>query len=179
MAQKPDGKPAKTERVAFTRPAAERIAKVVRHVESGNREGRGLYFGNAASLASTKSFRVCTFTGSLSIGTPKIVTFKNVTATPNTVSAENLFWTAPAPTAATDCGIAKDGTAWHLVCIPCIATTGIQVKQIATYTALASVSVGATLNTNDCTISTLVSSDTFSFSAVSLTTAATFIKVAY
>ena len=45
MAQKPDGKPARTERVTFTRPAAERIAKVVREVEAGDRDQAGLTFG--------------------------------------------------------------------------------------------------------------------------------------
>lgn len=38
MAQKPDGKSSRTERVTFTRPAAERIAKVVRSVEQGSRD---------------------------------------------------------------------------------------------------------------------------------------------
>jgi hypothetical protein len=45
MAQKPDGKPARTERVTFTKPAAERIAKVVRAVEGGDRDAGPLTFG--------------------------------------------------------------------------------------------------------------------------------------
>jgi small ligand-binding sensory domain FIST len=43
VADKPDGKQ-RNERITFTRPAAERIAKVVRHVEGGNRDSSGLTF---------------------------------------------------------------------------------------------------------------------------------------
>ena len=45
MAQKPDGKPAGTQRVTFTKPAAERIARVVREIEGGDRDGGPLTFG--------------------------------------------------------------------------------------------------------------------------------------
>jgi hypothetical protein len=43
VADKPDGKQ-RNERITFTRPAAERIAKVVRQVEGGNRDSSGLTF---------------------------------------------------------------------------------------------------------------------------------------
>jgi hypothetical protein len=90
MAQKPDGKPAKTERVTFTRPAAERIAKVVRTVEGGDRDQPGISYGSAPGVIG-KTFRVATFTGAWSINGTKAVTFFNQTATPNTVAAVNLF----------------------------------------------------------------------------------------
>jgi hypothetical protein len=114
MAQKPDGKPAKTERVTFTRPAAERIAKVVRTVEAGDRDQGGLTFGRPADGPPSKTFRVATFTGAWSIGSAKTVTYRNQTATPNTVSATNLFWPIPEGPQR-DCSIAKDGTAWYLL----------------------------------------------------------------
>jgi hypothetical protein len=114
MAQKPDGKPAKTERVTFTRPAAERIAKVVREVEAGDRDQGGLTFGRPADGPPSKTFRVATFTGAWSIGSAKTVTYRNQTATPNTVSATNLFWPIPEGPQR-DCSIAKDGTAWYLL----------------------------------------------------------------
>ena len=114
MAQKPDGKSARTERVTFTRPAAERIAKVVRAVEGGDRDTPGIYFGSAPGAAPGKTFRVCTFTGAWSIGDTRSVTFKNQTTTPNTVSASNLFWPIP-DGPQRDCAIAKDGTAWYLL----------------------------------------------------------------
>jgi hypothetical protein len=62
----------------------------------------------------SKTFRICTFTGAWSINGTKTVTFRGVTATPNTVSATNLFWPIPeGPQRA--CSIAKDGTAWYLL----------------------------------------------------------------
>jgi hypothetical protein len=114
VAQKPDGKAARTERVTFTRPAAERIAKVVRAVEGGDRDTPGIYFGSAPGAAGAKTFRVCTFTGAWSINASKTVTFKNQTTTPNTVSASNLFWPIPEGPQR-DCAIAKEGTAWYLL----------------------------------------------------------------
>lgn len=80
MAQKPDGKGAKTERVTFTRPAAERIAKVVRTVEQGDRGGSGLSFERVGGGLSSP-MRVATFTGSWSTSTYKTVTLLGSTAT--------------------------------------------------------------------------------------------------
>ena len=93
MAQKPDGKAAKTERVTFTRPAAERIAKTVRRVEQGDRGAEPLTFDRAGGGSQTKQIRVCTFTGSWSINQTKTLTFQGVTATPNTVVATNQLFT--------------------------------------------------------------------------------------
>lgn len=80
MAQKPDGKPARTERVTFTRPAAERIARVVRKVEQGNRDCGGLTFGRVGSGGGVR-LQVATFTGSWATGTYKTVTLSGSTAT--------------------------------------------------------------------------------------------------
>jgi len=66
------------------------------------------------------AFRICTFTGAWSIDAAKTVTFRNVTTTPNTVSAVNLF--AQVGTSAGDprnCAVAKDGTAWYLIAAEC------------------------------------------------------------
>ena len=62
-----------------------------------------------------KVFRICEFTGAWAIGATKTVTFKYVTATPNTAVAVNLFATVPAPSGTADCAIARDGTAWFLI----------------------------------------------------------------
>lgn len=117
MAQKPDGKAAKTERLAFTRKSVERIQRVVRIVEAGDRKGEPLRFERRATGGGGGSpFRICTFTGAWSIATPKTVTFKYQTTTPNTVSATNLF--AELGTVASDprdCAIAREGTAWFLI----------------------------------------------------------------
>jgi hypothetical protein len=172
MAQKPDGKPARTERVTFTKPAAERIAKVVRAVEGGDRDAGPLSFGNRGVAGNPKAFRVCTFTGAWSINATKTVTFKNQTATPNTVAAVNLFFPFPAPASATDCAIAKEGTAWYLIDVPFetatavfvgATTTGIVVSSTQSTSRVTDVTLSATLNTSNCTISigkTLVTAST-------------------
>jgi hypothetical protein len=119
MAQKPDGKPARTERVTFTKPAAERIAKVVRAVEGGDRDTGPLTFGNRGVSGNPKTFRVATFTGAWAIGDTKTVTFRNQTATPNTVAAVNLFAAITAASGSRNCAIGKDGTAWYLIAAQC------------------------------------------------------------
>lgn len=134
MAQKPDGKPAKTERVTFTRPAAERIAKTVRAVEAGDRDQAALTFGVRTGGSGGKAFRMATFTGSWSINSEKTVTFRNQTTTPNTVSATNLFC-GLSPSGSCDVAIAKDGTAWYLVqpnltALPGYSSSGTQVMAI-------------------------------------------------
>lgn len=164
-ARKPDGSSARTERVSFTRPAAERIAKVVRLIEQGDRTSRGPSWDALSdnSGRSSKTFRICTFTGSWSIGTPKIVTFKYQTATPNTMSATNLFWPVP-DGSERDCAIARDGTAWFLVTPQMYA---------------ANAAVDATLTTSAIEFTTLpvaalatASTATFSISITTCSTAA-------
>jgi hypothetical protein len=114
MAQKPDGKAAKTDRVVFTRPAAERISKVVRTVEAGGRDSSPLTFGNRSEGLGGKVFRVCTFTGSWSIGSSKNVTFKYQTTTPNTAAVQNDLINLPSA-GTRNCVIGREGTAWHLI----------------------------------------------------------------
>jgi hypothetical protein len=63
-----------------------------------------------------KVFRICTFTGAWTKGGSKTATFKYQTATPNTVTAINLFANVPA---SGDCAIARDGTAWFLIAAEC------------------------------------------------------------
>ena len=118
MAKRPDGAAAGTQRVTFTKPAAERIGKVVRTVEAGNRDQGPLTFG-PRGVASGKVFRVCTFTGSWSINASKTVTFRGVTTTPNTAVAVNLFAAITASSSSRPCAIAKDGTAWYLIAAQC------------------------------------------------------------
>jgi hypothetical protein len=134
MAKKADNKPAATERVTFTSGAADRIAKVVRTVEGGDRDCDPLTFGARIGGVSGKAFRVCTFTGAWSINDTKTVTFRNQTATPNTVAAVNLFCGLD-PSGSCDVSIAKDGTAWYLVQpnvtqLPGYSASGTQVMVI-------------------------------------------------
>lgn len=161
MAQKPDGKPAQTERVTFTRPAAERIAKVVRTVEAGDRDQAGLTFGSRVTGPSGKAFRMATFTGSWSINGEKVVTFRNQTTTPNTLSAVNLFLNLP-DNGQRNCAIAKDGTAWHL----------IQWQWDAS-TALSSATLGGSLEFGRINVPSLGTAATVSISVTTCSTAAT------
>ena len=88
MAQKPDGKSAKTDRVTFTRPAADRIAKVVRTVEAGDRKGAALYFGLPPGGGGGSTLRLATFTGAWSVSEMKTVTLVGST---NTVSVSQAL----------------------------------------------------------------------------------------
>ena len=165
MAQKPDGKPARTERVTFTRPAAERIAKVVRTVEGGDRDCGPMTFGARIGGVSGKVFRIATYTGAWSIGDTKTVSFKYQTATPNTVSATNLVFpiTNTATANARDCAIAKDGTAWFLVDVRFAERTAVFVTSTAEASRLTDVTLSASINTSACTITigkTLVTAST-------------------
>lgn len=109
-----------TARVDFTRGAAERIAAVVRRVEQGDRDGQPLRFGVVADVPS-KVFRVARFTGAWSTNQLKVVTFRNITSTPNTAEALNLFANIVGSTATTqfNCAIAREGTAWYLIAAQC------------------------------------------------------------
>jgi hypothetical protein len=60
------------------------------------------------------SLKLCTFTGSWSVGSSKTLTLKNQTTTPNTVTAYNLHLGLE-PASACDVLIGKAGTAWYLV----------------------------------------------------------------
>lgn len=99
--------------VNFTRPAAERIARVVRAVEFGNRDANALTLNRVASgLGGPISLRRCEWTADWATGQTTLVTF--VSYTQSTATADNVF-----------CGVyagngwvAKDGTAgWKLVSV--------------------------------------------------------------
>jgi len=157
MARKPDGKPASVDRVSFTRPAAERIGKVVRQVEAGNRDLGPIEWGPRGGAASGKVFRVCTFTGAWAIDTAKTVTFRGVTTTPNTVSVTNITYDLPSQ-GEMPCSIAKDGTAWYLVGVKhtmtdviigaTLGTAGLVFTrariQVASTAAASQISIGTT-----------------------------------
>ena len=174
MARKPDGKPASVDRVSFTRPAAERIGKAVRQVEAGDRDLGAIEWGpRGAGGGAGKVFRVCTFTGAWAVDTANVVTFRNVTTTPNTVHATNLLISLPAGAQASSsriCNIAKDGTAWYLVSFRAVSATAVFARQTQTITYIGTnntqaityatpgssvavlTDVAASLNTTNCAI---------------------------
>lgn len=63
--------------------------------------------------------KICTFTGSWVKSTSKTVTFKYQTATPNTVSATNLFADISVDCGIRNCAVARDGTAWFVISAEC------------------------------------------------------------
>lgn len=102
--------------VKFTRPAAQRIAKVVRTVEAGNRTQPGVTFDHPMPGGNAVAIRSATFTGSWDISstTPKIVTFKYISGGTATANAYNDLMSLPdAGTRA--CIVGKEGTAWRLI----------------------------------------------------------------
>jgi len=143
----------------FTFESAERIANVVRAVETAPRPARSLVFDGIPEGRKPKTFRVATFTGAWPIGGTKTVTFRGVTSTPNTVSATNLFYTLP-DNGTSDCAIAKEGTAWYLVqdvhtqitviTGASLGTAGIEfTRAVVTVVATATASV-TTITTTAC-----------------------------
>jgi len=150
MAQKPDGKPAKSAAVTFTRPAAERIANVVRTVERSGRDTVGPTWNPRMEVGGGGVFfHIGTFTGAWETSSVKVVTFKYVTTTPNTASVTNLFFPYP-ENGTKDCAIAKEGTAWFLVDVPYVVDTMTYTKSTRTITYMTGGS--ATLNTATCDI---------------------------
>jgi len=156
----------------FTRESAERIGRVVRAAELAGPQAKPLTFDRVEVLKNSKVFRVCTFTGAWAVGSAKTVTFRNVTSTPNTVSAVNLFF--PIGTAQTEtlnCAVAKDGQQWYLVDIPFETATanfigstqsvtyvtgtsvGTTIAGVETRNYITDVAISASLNTSNCTIS--------------------------
>jgi hypothetical protein len=111
----------------FTRDSARRIAQVVRAAEIATPPGRPLNWEPILDPKKVKLFRVGTYEAPWPIETDKVVTFKNVTSTPNTANVTNLFFELDNPTGGGgDCGIAKEGTSWYLISVPLrLATVNI------------------------------------------------------
>jgi hypothetical protein len=113
-ANKPDGK-SNTQRVSFTRRDADRIGRVVRTVEAGDKKGNALTFGHRQQPGRGvvgDIFRTARFTGSWSVDSTATIEFTNSTFTPQTATAINLF----CGIAGGDVGVAKDvEDVWHLI----------------------------------------------------------------
>ena len=75
-----------SEPVRFNKPAAVRIAKVVREIEAGDRDGAALSWARPWEGDQSK-LRLATFTGNWQTGTYKTVTLSGTT---NTVSVYNF-----------------------------------------------------------------------------------------
>jgi len=104
-----------TARVDFTRGAAERIARVVRIVEQGDRTENALTFRRVGGGGGGGiGLKLCTFTGAWAAGSSKVLTIANQTTTPNTVLATNLFLGLD-PSSECNAVIGKAGSDWYLL----------------------------------------------------------------
>jgi hypothetical protein len=197
MARKPDGASAGTQRVTFTKPAAERIGKVVREVEAGNRDLGPLEWGpRGVGGSSSKVFRVATVSGAWELNTLRTVFFQNQTTTPNTASVMNHIMPLPAMKstgASRIVNIAKDHTQWYLVSFPLMTATAIMSTGTQTITFMgtgatqiisfatvgadvnAITDVSAVLNTTNCSIT--VSKTTTAVRTVGITQTATILSM--
>lgn len=96
----------------FTRPAADRIAKVVRKVEAGNRDGAPLVFNRVGGSGVPLSLKRCSWTADWATSDTVTITF---------ISASNATATAGNALVGVTEGegwVAKDGTAgWKLVSV--------------------------------------------------------------
>lgn len=124
MAQKPDGKPARVERVTFTRPAADRIAKVVREVEQGDRGAEPLTFRRFGGTP-VPSVKHCRWTADWAIDSTATITL--MAATHVTATATNVFLGAGPGSG----WIARDGTAgWKLISVNLTTQPGYNGSEI-------------------------------------------------
>lgn len=99
------------------------LGAIVRRGESVQKVGvtriQTRFDGDMPPRSGGGRFRICTFTGAWSKTGEKTVTFRGVTATPNTVLATNLFASIAAASGSRNCAIARDGTAWYLIAAEC------------------------------------------------------------
>ena len=113
-AQKPDGKSG-SQRVSFTRQGADRIARVVRTVEQGDKKGNALTFGKRYYTPPSSAgdiFRVAAFTGSWSVDSTKTIEFIDPIYSGATATAINYF----CGIAGGEVGVAKNASnVWHLI----------------------------------------------------------------
>lgn len=133
------------DRVTFTRPAAERIGKVVRIVEAGDREAAPYAVDVRLQNHGTK-LRLGIFTGSWDSHSYKVVTFTSGTVTQTT---EVFNWTSSvvASSEASNCSrrviFGKiSGTAslveveFHPTCETCLVSFGgVDLTQLAGYSS--------------------------------------------
>jgi hypothetical protein len=173
-ANKPDGK-SNTQRVSFTRRDADRIGRVVRTVEAGDKKGNALTFGHRQRPRVVGDiFRTARFTGSWSVDSTATVEFTNSTFTPQTATANNLFCSIETG----DVGVAKDvDNTWYLIAWEMETATAVFVTATATTAVLQSVTVAATQSTSDCSINVVTTQNSHGITVISATQTATYLRL--
>lgn len=117
------------DRISFTRPAVERIARVVRAVEGARPAGEGLGFRRQV-IDNARVIKLASFLGPWPKNAGNVITFKG---TDRTANASNLFFPVPG-THTRECAVAKIGTAWHLIDVPFNERTAVFAGKTATET---------------------------------------------
>ena len=175
-ANKPDGK-SNTQRVSFTRRDADRIGRVVRTVEAGDKKGNALTFGHRQQPGQGvvgDIFRTASFTGSWSVDSTATVEFTNSTFTPQTATANNIFCSIETG----DVGVAKDvDNTWYLIAWEMETATAVFVTATATTAMLQSVTVAATQSTSDCSINVVTTQNSHGITVISATQTATYLRL--
>jgi len=156
--------------VQFTFESAERIANVVRSVETAPRPTRPLVFDRIPEGRMPKAVRMATYTGTWDVGSPKTVTFFSST---NTASVQNLFF--PVTIAGGSCAIAKDGTAWYLIDVRA-STASATFVSTASASVVTDISVSGSLNTANCSITVGRTLTTTRVTVVGMTSTSTFVR---
>jgi len=116
-------------RISFTRPAVERIARVVRAVENARPAGAGLS-SRRQMIDNARAVKLASFPGPWPKDTENVITFKG---TDRTAIASNLFFPVPG-THTRECAVAKIGTAWHLIDVPFNERTAVFAGETSTQT---------------------------------------------
>jgi hypothetical protein len=162
--------------VQFTFESAERIANVVRAAETTPPSASPLTFGRRVDGRLPKQVRVATFSGSWAINVSKVVTFKH--APTATVNAINLSWPITLTAYSNeDCIVGREGTNWWLVVPKLEARTAVFATQTASTTIMRSITISATLNTNNCAITVSQTANTSSITVISQTATGSYLRI--
>ena len=176
-AQRPDGR-SSGQRVSFTRQGADRIARVVRTVEAGDKKGAGLSFNPRLrpipQAGDSDIFRVAAFTGSWSVDSTATIEFIDPVHSNATATAINYF----CGIAGGEVGVAKNASnVWHLIAWKMETATAVFVTATATTAVLESVTVGATQSTADCSINVVTTNNTTELKIISSTATVTYLRL--
>lgn len=114
-AKKPDGRRS-SDRVSFTRAAADRIARATRTVEQNLQPAAGLKINSrlVASQGEGSTIRVAVFTGQWQLNSFATITLTSGTQTLQTVSAKNTIFGLNAQ-GERNCIVANSGSEWLLL----------------------------------------------------------------
>ena len=162
--------------VQFTLESAERIASVVRAAETTPPAASPLTFDRFVEGRAPKQVRAAKFSGAWPIGSSKVVTFANMPT--NTANVQNLSWPiTEAGYVNENCIVGKDGTSWWLVVPVLERRTAVFVTQTQAGTSLIGITIAATLNTSNCSITVSQTPTTTSVTLIAATATSSYLRL--